>query len=221
MTPSLRSAPAMRRMQSEMTHDGFTIEEAAGARLLHSRSKSEDAKTFMRRMKDAEESKSEREHSESIRHEELMQENGRLRNKNETQKRMLIALRQKCESTVTAYRKLEDEQQSIVAELNRWKEEAQSNKKELNLSRGAMHELKKMNISSLHELQSNLFGALQNVQKAIALHYESKYECRICMANQKDTVLIPCGHFLCEQCALKVNECPMCRAQINSTLQLN
>jgi len=122
---------------------------------------------------------------------------------------------------VTAYRKLENEQQSTVAEMERWKEEAQNNSKDLSLSRGAMHELKKMSIGALHELQSNLYGALTNVQQAISLHYESKYECRICMHNQKDTVLIPCGHFLCYECALKVTECPMCRAQIGRTLQLN
>lgn len=224
-SPPTNAVPTMRRMQSEMIHnrnhvDGFSIEEAAGARLLHSRSKSEDAKTFLKRMQNAEDSKSE-EHSGSSRLEELSQEVDRLRTKCGTQTRMMVAMKQRCESTVTAYRRLEKEHVDTRKAVGRWKEEAQSNKKELSLSRGAMHELKRMDVASLRELQGNLFASLQNVQKAISLHYESKYECRICMSNQKDTVLIPCGHFLCGECALKVTECPMCRAQIGRTLQLN
>jgi len=105
--------------------------------------------------------------------------------------------------------------------ISKMKIEMMENQKEIDLSRGVMHELKKLSIHKLHELESNLLGSLQNVQKAIASQYENKYDCRVCMVNEKDIVLIPCGHFLCSQCIHKVNECPMCRAKIEKTIKLN
>eukprot|EP01083_Nonionella_stella_P021583 59821_1 len=129
--------------------------------------------------------------------------------------------KQKWEKLIVSYRELEQVNKENTNELKKLKQVAIANQKELNLSRGVMHELKKLSIHKLHELEAHLLGSIQNVQKSIANQYENKYDCRVCMTNEKDTVLIPCGHFLCSQCVAKVNECPMCRANIEKTVKLN
>ena len=143
-----------------------------------------------------------------------------LRNKLNLQTKVSASLKIKYEAVMEKYKDMEQIKNKNELELNKIKKVMMENKKELDLSRGVMHELKKLSIHNLHELESNLLSSLQNVQKAIASQYENKYDCRVCMTNEKDTVLIPCGHFLCSQCVSKVPECPMCRAQIDKTVKL-
>jgi hypothetical protein len=36
--------------------------------------------------------------------------------------------------------------------------------------------------------------------------------CSICLENEKNTVIVSCGHLsMCERCAKKINKCPICR----------
>jgi len=45
-------------------------------------------------------------------------------------------------------------------------------------------------------------------------------ECKICMDNQINTVLIPCGHRVaCISCGSALDSCPMCRVLITGALQ--
>eukprot|EP00755_Sulcionema_specki_P007548 Sspe_Gene.38555::Locus_18583_Transcript_1_1_Confidence_1.000_Length_1131::g.38555::m.38555 len=45
--------------------------------------------------------------------------------------------------------------------------------------------------------------------------------CRICYANQRDTVVIPCNHLhLCYHCASQVRECPICRSLIHKLIKV-
>jgi len=138
-----------------------------------------------------------------------------------SQNALIQGLKSKYDSLLAAYRDLERSHRENERKCKKLSEEMQANQKELELSRGVMHELKKLSIHDLHDLEKKLLSSLQNVQKAIALQYENKYDCRICMAREKDTVLIPCGHFLCNQCVQKVDCCPLCRANIDKTVQLN
>lgn len=40
-------------------------------------------------------------------------------------------------------------------------------------------------------------------------------ECKICCSSLRSVVLIPCRHFvLCQPCAEKVHDCPVCRANV-------
>ncbi len=44
-------------------------------------------------------------------------------------------------------------------------------------------------------------------------------ECAICMANAKDTVVNPCGHYyMCGGCAASVRTCPICRGPVTSLI---
>lgn len=39
--------------------------------------------------------------------------------------------------------------------------------------------------------------------------------CVVCLCEEKDTVLVPCGHYvLCSSCSTSVQTCPICRGQI-------
>lgn len=39
--------------------------------------------------------------------------------------------------------------------------------------------------------------------------------CAVCLSNERDTVLVPCGHTLCRACAPRVDTCPVCRADVD------
>jgi len=51
--------------------------------------------------------------------------------------------------------------------------------------------------------------------------------CVICLTTQKDTALLPCGHFcVCNECGIQIrlspgrNRCPLCRAQVNDIMRI-
>ncbi|XP_039249104.2 uncharacterized protein LOC120326822 [Styela clava] len=44
---------------------------------------------------------------------------------------------------------------------------------------------------------------------------DEAFACAICLENAKNTVFQPCGHICsCQTCALKLNDCPICRRRI-------
>ena len=46
-------------------------------------------------------------------------------------------------------------------------------------------------------------------------------ECVVCLSAPRDTVLLECRHAcVCEQCAGTLATCPLCRANIASTLRI-
>lgn len=40
------------------------------------------------------------------------------------------------------------------------------------------------------------------------------FECKICMEKLNKVMLIPCGHCFCLDCARNIQECPLCRSQV-------
>lgn len=48
--------------------------------------------------------------------------------------------------------------------------------------------------------------------------YINRLTCSICMSNYVNVVLIPCGHLLCSECAIRIQndhkQCPQCRKPI-------
>ena len=38
--------------------------------------------------------------------------------------------------------------------------------------------------------------------------------CCVCMSRRVGTVLCPCGHMTCSNCAHKISECPLCRTEV-------
>ncbi|XP_031495485.1 uncharacterized protein LOC116261037 isoform X2 [Nymphaea colorata] len=43
------------------------------------------------------------------------------------------------------------------------------------------------------------------------------WSCRICLNNEVDMMIIPCGHVLCHRCSSAVSKCPFCRLQVSRT----
>ena len=80
--------------------------------------------------------------------------------------------------------------------------------------------LRRIDLETLHEFETNMISSLKNVQKVIKEKVERDKECTICRSRPKDTALIPCGHRLCSNCGWRMTRCPMCRVAIERTLKL-
>ncbi|KAL8224267.1 hypothetical protein R6Q57_019742 [Mikania cordata] len=44
--------------------------------------------------------------------------------------------------------------------------------------------------------------------------------CRICLTNEIDITVVPCGHVLCRRCSSAVSRCPFCRLQVSKTIKI-
>ncbi|KAG8376019.1 hypothetical protein BUALT_Bualt09G0019400 [Buddleja alternifolia] len=49
---------------------------------------------------------------------------------------------------------------------------------------------------------------------------KSAWSCRVCLSNEVDVTLIPCGHVLCRRCTSAVSRCPFCRLQVSKTMRI-
>ena len=116
------------------------------------------------------------------------------------------SLKRKFDELSVKYKRLEDENGLKTKELGKWK--------------GEMNALKKMELGELHEFELKVIETLQKVREAANMRFENENECRVCMVNRKNTVLIPCGHCLCSNCVKRVTKCPMCRATIRRSVEL-
>lgn len=48
-----------------------------------------------------------------------------------------------------------------------------------------------------------------------------KKECVICMDNDADYAITPCGHMcICSECGPKINNCPICRKKVDFVLKI-
>jgi len=42
----------------------------------------------------------------------------------------------------------------------------------------------------------------------------------VCYANEKNTILLPCRHNICcSECLARMDDCPICRTNVNSYMQ--
>ena len=70
-------------------------------------------------------------------------------------------------------------------------------------------------VETLEVENKNLKKSQQFFEKENQSLKESKF-CKICMDNEINIVLVPCGHFIsCDDCASCLKFCPMCRRKIN------
>ncbi|KAL3643316.1 hypothetical protein CASFOL_014131 [Castilleja foliolosa] len=49
---------------------------------------------------------------------------------------------------------------------------------------------------------------------------KAAWSCRVCLTNEVDVTLIPCGHVLCQRCSSAVSRCPFCRKQVSKTIRV-
>lgn len=61
----------------------------------------------------------------------------------------------------------------------------------------------------------NLYGDIVMLPDDSPIEEDMSDLCKICMTCQKDTIMIPCGHYItCGECADIANKCPLCRTPI-------
>ena len=83
-------------------------------------------------------------------------------------------------------------------------------------SLGAQARMREAHEARIQALRQQEESALQEVNENL----EATINCSICMAQPKDVLLQPCGHWvLCFACAGQVEECPVCRAGITQRLR--
>lgn len=57
-------------------------------------------------------------------------------------------------------------------------------------------------------------------QESIDLSPGAMMECSICLENQPNTALDPCGHTVCQSCSNELSVCPYCRTVVKKTLRI-
>jgi rubrerythrin len=80
----------------------------------------------------------------------------------------------------------------------------------------------------LEELKKDLENSEMNIRKLFKissltkdLSMNNEYYCFICLERGIDTMIEPCGHVICESCSKgAIQQCPFCRANINSFKKL-
>ncbi|CAN1168841.1 SACS [Linum perenne] len=49
---------------------------------------------------------------------------------------------------------------------------------------------------------------------------KAAWVCRVCLSNEVDITIVPCGHVLCRRCSSAVSRCPFCRLQVTKTIRI-
>ncbi|XP_059656455.1 uncharacterized protein LOC132303270 isoform X2 [Cornus florida] len=49
---------------------------------------------------------------------------------------------------------------------------------------------------------------------------KAAWSCRVCLSNEVDITIVPCGHVLCRRCSSAVSKCPFCRLQVSKTIRI-
>lgn len=44
--------------------------------------------------------------------------------------------------------------------------------------------------------------------------------CRVCLSNEVNLTIVPCGHVLCSRCSSAVAKCPFCRVHVTKTVKI-
>ncbi|KAJ6837170.1 sacsin [Iris pallida] len=73
-----------------------------------------------------------------------------------------------------------------------------------------------------HESQVALLVEQEKADAAIkeADAAKAAWSCRICLSNEVNTTIVPCGHVLCHRCSSAVTRCPFCRCQVSRTMKI-
>ena len=70
-----------------------------------------------------------------------------------------------------------------------------------------------------YRVNKNLVTAVVNKKPEKVFGDDDGSECLICMDQPKKLVFVPCGHYCsCSLCAAKLNQCPLCRCDIQTAI---
>ncbi|KAL2500800.1 zinc finger protein [Forsythia ovata] len=86
---------------------------------------------------------------------------------------------------------------------------------------------------SLLQTTLTLQDQLESSQAALLLEQEKSeiatkeadtakaaWSCRVCLNNEVDVTIVPCGHVLCRRCSSAVSRCPFCRIQVSKIMRI-
>jgi len=78
-----------------------------------------------------------------------------------------------------------------------------------------------LSLKELQTLEEKLSEAQSRVKDAISVKYRTQHDCVVCMENSRETLLMPCKHFvLCGSCASSQTSCAICRTPISKKIQV-
>ena len=79
-----------------------------------------------------------------------------------------------------------------------------------------LSDLTLFDLRALLFLLENSGGLVRSAVLAAEVEWRSRMDafCPICMERPRDTALMPCGHCMCGECALRVFACPFCRLEV-------
>ncbi|QWO71571.1 IAP [Orgyia pseudotsugata single capsid nuclopolyhedrovirus] len=73
--------------------------------------------------------------------------------------------------------------------------------------------------ASAHDDRKLFFALLKSLPSAepsdlsARVFDESPRRCGVCLENERDACLVPCGHLVCMACSANLNSCPFCRRE--------
>ncbi|CAN0888331.1 SACS [Linum grandiflorum] len=79
----------------------------------------------------------------------------------------------------------------------------------------ALQEQLKESQAALLLEQERAEGASKEAETA-----KAAWVCRVCLSNEVDMTIVPCGHVLCRRCSSAVSRCPFCRLQVTKTIRI-
>ncbi len=94
--------------------------------------------------------------------------------------------------------------------------------KQLNATQGILFtseiEELRSQVTVLCEIKRQLFLKVSNLEAEVN-RASGHHFCIICQERNASTVCLPCRHLvLCEDCAQRIEDCPMCRSEIEEIL---
>ncbi|CAL1387848.1 unnamed protein product [Linum trigynum] len=80
-------------------------------------------------------------------------------------------------------------------------------------------------LSLQEQLKESQAALLLEQEKAEGASKEAEtakaaWVCRVCLTNEVDMTIVPCGHVLCRRCSSAVSRCPFCRLQVTKTIRI-
>uniref|UniRef100_A0A6C0J6A6 RING-type domain-containing protein n=1 Tax=viral metagenome TaxID=1070528 RepID=A0A6C0J6A6_9ZZZZ len=84
----------------------------------------------------------------------------------------------------------------------------------------------KQELKLLEDNKYKICNGINSMEKIIKhkkeeyLKYNESMECNICMENNIDCVLVPCGHLYCSKCIVGIDICHQCRDRYSKIQKL-
>ncbi|CAM9376334.1 unnamed protein product, partial [Ectocarpus sp. 6 AP-2014] len=77
-----------------------------------------------------------------------------------------------------------------------------------------------LHVLNLRRAQAESLASSPSSEARPAEHERERNECIVCMTDEVNCVLVPCGHHcICLTCASRLEECPICRRAVTQKIK--